>query len=224
MADIKCVIFDLDDTLYNEIKYVECAFWNVAVYLSKKYSVSADEFYKKMIEMLNNNGRGRIFDDVIKCFDLQENPKSLVEVYRSTLPKLDLYEDAKKCIEILKKKQIKLGIITDGCSQVQHNKIKGLGLDEIVDCIIVTDDYTDAAKPSVIAYNLVMEKLEIKNPCNCIYVGDNPEKDFIGARKVGMHTVRIVRKEGMFMGVKEKQGYEADYTIQNLQEILTVNY
>lgn len=66
MKNIKCVIFDLDDTLYNENTYVEQAFMNVSVYLSKEYSISTDELHDKMIELLNKDGRGRIFNDIIE--------------------------------------------------------------------------------------------------------------------------------------------------------------
>ena len=107
---------------------------------------------------------------------------------------------------------------------MQHNKIKGLGLEEIMDCIIVTDDYENAGKPSVISYNMVMDMLQIDEPSRCIYIGDNPRKDFVGAREVGMHTVRIVRSKGMFMSLKAEQGYDADVIVKNLKELLHNNY
>lgn len=220
MKNIKCVIFDLDDTLYSEITYVEQAFMNVALYLSEKHEVSSEMLYERMLELLNENGRGQIFNDIIEEYRIEESPKDLVDVYRATIPKLELYEDARICIEGLREKNIKLAVITDGCSQVQHNKIKGLGLEYIMDCIIVTDDYENAAKPSTIPYKMVMEKLEINVPAECIYVGDNPKKDFVGAREVGMHTARIVRNEGMFMALEANEGYEADEVIDSLEKII----
>lgn len=219
MNNIECVIFDLDDTLYNEIEYVKQAFMNVAIYLSKKCSVSSDKLYERMIELLNKNGRGRIFNDIIEEFDINVSPKILVEIYRATMPKLELYEDARVCIEKLQGNNIKLGLITDGCSLVQHNKIRGLGLETIIDCIVVTDDYENAAKPSKIPYEMVMEKLDISKPSKCLYVGDNPRKDFIGARKVGMRTVRIKREQGMFMNLEALEGFEADIIVENLEKI-----
>ena len=220
MNNIKCVIFDLDDTLYNEIEYVKQAFMNVAVYLSERYGVSSDKLYERMLELLNNDGRGRIFNDIIEEYNITECPKELVEIYRATRPELELYEDAGKCIGVLKNNNIKLALITDGCAQVQHNKINGLGLEDIMDCIIVTDDYENAAKPSTIPYKMVMEKLAINEPSACIYIGDNPKKDFVGARKLGMNTVRIIRSEGMFMALEADEGYEADSVVDSLEKII----
>lgn len=220
MDNIKCVIFDLDDTLYSEITYVKQAFKNVAVYLSEKNNISFEILYERMLELLDKNGRGQIFNDIIEEYSIKENPKKLVEIYRATMPSLKLYEDARQCINLLKNKNIKLAIITDGCSQVQHNKINGLGLEEIMDCIIVTDDYENAAKPSTIPYKMIMEKLEINAPEDCVYIGDNPKKDFVGAREVGMHTARIIRSEGMFMHLEADEGYEADDVVDNLEKII----
>ncbi|MBQ4068857.1 MAG: HAD-IA family hydrolase [Lachnospiraceae bacterium] len=220
MNNIKCVIFDLDDTLYSEMEYVKQAFMNVAVYLSEKYNISSEILYDKMQELLDKNGRGKIFNDIIEEYNIQESPKELVKIYRATMPELKLYGDARQCIKMLKNKNIKLAIITDGCSQVQHNKIKGLGIEDIMDCIIVTDDYENAAKPSTIPYNMVMEMLSINDPMACIYIGDNPKKDFIGAREVGMHTARIVRNEGMFMALQADEGYEAEVVVNSLEKII----
>lgn len=60
----------------------------------------------------------------------------------------------------------------------------------------------------------------MNDPSACIYVGDNPKKDFVGAKEVGMHTVRIIRHEGMFMSLEAEEGYEADEIIDSLDKII----
>ena len=50
---IKCLIWDLDDTLYYEKEYVLEAFKNVCKYLSSKYKKDYDKVYKRCIKILD---------------------------------------------------------------------------------------------------------------------------------------------------------------------------
>lgn len=217
---IKCVIFDLDDTLYNERTYVECAMLNVAEYFHKKYGFDKEEAYAELIHILDERGRGRVFDEFMKMHNIDEEVMNVVEVYRDTRPSLNLYNDARDVINELKSRNILLGIITDGCSRVQHNKVSGLNIEEKFDDIIITDDYENAAKPSIIPYKMILEKHSNISADECIYIGDNPNKDFIGAKKLGMATARIIREAGMHMNTKVSSESEADIIIHSLMEVL----
>lgn len=63
-----------------------------------------------------------------------------MSIYRNQFPKINLYDGVDKIIKNLKRKGIKVGIITDGRPESQRNKIKALGLEELVDDIIITDE------------------------------------------------------------------------------------
>ena len=52
-----------------------------------------------------------------------------------------------------------------------------------------------------------------------MYIGDNPSKDFIGAGKIGMRTIRIIRPEGMYMRREAEDGFDADVTVHLLTEV-----
>lgn len=213
---IKAVIFDLDDTLYDESSYVSQAFDQVATYLSQKYGISKQEIFEKMKYELDCHGRGKIFDRVCEYFSLQESIKDLVHIYRNTVPDLNLYPDSEDILNKLKRTGIRTGIITDGCSVVQHKKLDALGLKKIIDYIIVTDDFgPDYWKPSRKPYLDMLKTLGCE-PGQSIYVGDNPHKDFLGAKAIGMKTVRIKRQKGMFIHTDLSKEYEANKTITNL--------
>ncbi|MFL0251654.1 HAD family hydrolase [Clostridium neuense] len=218
---IRLIVFDLDDTLYNEFEFVKNGFKEVAKYLSNKYAIHIDELYKKMRELLNKYGRGTIFDRLCEEYSFNEEIMNLVEIYRSAEGKLKLYDDS---YEVLKKLQYNynLGIITDGKSSVQWNKIKSLDIENYFDKIIVTDDFgREYWKPHEYSYKKMLEYFNCK-PHEAVYIGDNPAKDFIGARKVGFYTVRIIRECGDNMKLKEEKGYEADFTINNLNELINI--
>lgn len=218
-AEVKALIFDLDDTLYNEKDYVLCAFKNVALYLSVKYKINYNALYNRACMLLIEKGRGKIFDILCREYGIDENISTLVDIYRSTIPILKLYDDS---IFILKKaieNKIKLGIITDGNSKVQWNKIKALNLDKYMDKIIVTDDYEKGhSKPDKKPYIDMMNFLNVSAD-NCLYIGDNPNKDFIGAKKLAIKTVRIIREKGENRYLLKDKKHEADYVIRNLKEL-----
>ncbi len=54
------IVFDLDDTLYEEIDFVKSGFDKVSKFLFKNYHISKDECYQNMINELGK-GRGKIF-------------------------------------------------------------------------------------------------------------------------------------------------------------------
>ena len=56
-------------------------------------------------------------------------------------------------------------------------------------------------------------------PEETIFVGDNPEKDFPGAKKLGIKTVRINR--GKYEN-KKSSSLTVDYEIQNLNELFLI--
>ncbi|WP_244834819.1 HAD-IA family hydrolase [Clostridium sp. BJN0001] len=216
---IKVIIFDLDDTLYYEKQFVLCGFKNVCIYLSKKYNKDLNKLYKDTIDILDKDGRGKIFDFLCKKNNFKEDINDLVLIYRNTKPTLTLYEDSIKIFKYLKNNNIKTGIITDGCALVQWNKIKSLKIDKKVDKVIVTDDYDgNFSKPSTKSYLEMAEYFKV-NPKECIYIGDNPKKDFIGAKSIGMKTVRIIREKGDHVSDIEDNKHEADKKIKNLEEI-----
>lgn len=215
----KVLVFDLDDTLYYEKEYVLGGFKEVCNYLSMKYYIDFKELYDKCEKILNVYGRGKIFDLLCNEYNIKEDVINLVEIYRNLRPKLELYEDSKYILEFAKKRKINLGLITDGYAKVQWNKIKALKLDCVIDKIIVTDDYGQGfGKPNKRAY------IEMMNYFNAdgyesIYVGDNPNKDFISAKELGFKTIRIIREQGDHILDKVDKEYEADFIINDLKKI-----
>ena len=213
----KVIIFDLDDTLYNERTYVFEAFKNVATYISEKYKLDFEILYKDIIDIFYKEGRGRIFNLICEKYKLSEDIEVLVKVYRDTEPKeIELYEDAKDFISYTKNKGYKLGIITDGMASVQWKKIKALNLESLIDKIVISDELgRENWKPSEMPYKEILNYFEI-NPKEAVYIGDNPNKDFIGAKKLGIKTVRVIRVEGDHMKTLVSKEYEAECKIRLL--------
>lgn len=221
MRDFKGYIFDLDDTLYCEHDYVKSGFWVVANELANyRLDIDVSEIHQMLIDEWKRNGRGRVFDEVCRRLDIDMDISHLVRIYRGHAPNISLYDDAKKLIFYLKEKGKKLGIITDGNSTMQWAKVKALHLEKMFDYIIVTGDLGEEHwKPSETPYRKMVKYLHL-DFADCVYIGDNPNKDFITARKLGMGTVRIVRDVGDHMQTRLSREYEADYLIYSLTELI----
>lgn len=215
---IKVLAFDLDDTLYNERNFVYGAFGSVAHYLSQKYNFEYEKLYKDIINIFNDYGRGKVFDILCNNYKINEDIDTLINVYRESKPHLKLYKDSLYILNKFKNK-CELAIITDGIASVQWNKIECLDIKEYFKMIIVTDDFGKKYwKPNEYSFKEVIRYFDCK-PNECMYIGDNPNKDFIGAREVGMHTVRIIRETGDHMKTFLGPNFEADYKIFNLKEL-----
>jgi len=218
---IKAVIFDLDDTLYKELDYVRQGFWNVAQSLNVD---DTERVYQRMNQLLDTQGRGKIFDVICQEWRLNLPIKQLVDAYRDTQPMLSMYEDAEELVGMLRQRGLKIGVITDGCSKVQHNKMNALSLEKCMDVLVATDDLGKdtngemLCKPNPKVYEYALDKLACK-PQEAIYIGDNPKKDFIGAKQLGMQTIRIIREIGDHMQDVADDLHEADWTVQDLREV-----
>jgi len=215
---MRALVFDLDDTLYKEADFVHGAFMEVAEYLSEKHCIDKDELCEVMLKLLNEKGRGRIFNDICGLYRLSEDIDNLIEIYRNAAPKISLYEDAEHFLKYSRGKY-KLGLITDGIYYVQWNKIKLLDIEKYFDSIVVTDDFgKDFWKPSTKSYMKMADTLGVSLD-SMVYIGDNPQKDFYGAKQLGIYTVRIIRDSGDHMGLRLDRDYEADIEIADLYEL-----
>lgn len=221
---IKAILFDLDDTLYEEKEFVKSGFKEVSRFISNKFKINEKIFYKILSNVFSEGVRGNIFNIALERLNINfdENIISLmVKVYREHVPKINLKKNIKYLLLNFRKKY-SLGIITDGYFEVQKNKVHALKLEELFDSIIYTDQYgKEYWKPNVFGYKLALEELNLL-PEETVYIGDNPYKDFIGAKKVGIPTVRVLFKGREYSKVRLDKEYEADYEVEKLNEIMNL--
>ena len=218
---MKSIIFDLDNTLYPEITYVESGFKSVANYLSAKYDYNSDKLFSKMMEIFDKYGRGKVFDKLIYDLNLDIDVSSLVYVYRYHFPEISLYDDSVDILNKLKK-QYKLGLITDGRAFVQKRKVESLNINQFFDVIIFTDILgEDFWKPSVKPFILALDILN-SEPHESYYIGDDPYKDFKAPNILGMKSIQIkIEDETKYWKNKGYEKFEADLCINNLKDIIS---
>lgn len=218
MTKFKAVLFDVDNTLYNHKQYFTQAFRKISEYLSNKYKLDRNKIYYSLYRLWKKKTSmyPHLFNDALRDLNIDENEvENVVKIFNTCNAKLTSYKDIVPTLKILKKENLKLGVITDGDPERQKRKIESLGLKKFFDLLIYTSE--TKAKPSAKPYEKVIGVLKEK-PENVIYVGDNPELDFKGAKNIGMVTVRVRRGEFRSM---PKNKY-IDFEIHNMKDVLKI--
>lgn len=219
MQKTSIFVFDLDDTLYNELSYVHSGFLAVAKFLKKVKNLPEKETFEQLEKILNKDGRGHVFDTFLKQYKIFSKKllKECLKAYRQHIPNIKLYEDAKFILNKLKNHP--LYIVTDGHKLVQENKIKALKLEKFIKFCYLTNRYgLKHNKPSPYCFLDICKK-EKTTPENIIYIGDNPNKDFVGLKPLGFKTVRLLR--GHYKKITLENLYEAEKKISHLNELLS---
>lgn len=207
------LIFDLDDTLYDERTFVLSGFSAVARYLEEKYGLNASSSFNLMETLLDTEGRGKIFDEVLQTFDIftKTNVKKCISIYRHHRPSLSLFPEGKV---LLDKYIDNLYLVTDGNSNVQYNKVQSLGIEDNFKKIFLTHRYGIIhAKPSIYCF----EKIRSIEKCSwsqMVYIGDNPLKDFVNLNPLGVQTIRV--KTGQYKNLQVDPPFDAKHIIKDL--------
>lgn len=188
---IKGVIFDLDDTLYSEKEYVRSGYKKIAEFLGREDAVD------KMWEYFEI-GMPAIDAYLEEIREIDKKEKCL-DIYRNHMPSITLYETMKNEILELKAKGIKVGIITDGRPEGQRAKLKALGLDKMVDDIIITDELggIQFRKPNDISFRIIQNRWRIPFE-QIVYIGDNVNKDFQAPKQLGMRWRYFANNDGLY--------------------------
>lgn len=189
-GQIKGVIFDLDDTLYNEKDYVRSGYKAVSDYLGGGYEEKLWQFFESCKPAI---------DELLKELGREDEKQDVLNVYRRHKPTLHLDEPVRSMIEQLIVQGIRVGIITDGRPEGQRNKIEALELDKLIDDIIITDELggPQFRKPCDIAFRIMQTRWRLP-ASEIVYVGDNPIKDFQAPRQLGMKGIWYWNKEGLY--------------------------
>lgn len=218
---LKAIVFDMDDTLYDEYDYVVSGFLAVDEYLQRK---NIKGFYEKAIHLLQQGNNGRIFNDVLDFLKVpyeKEDIIKLINIYRGHKPSIKLFEDAEEVISILSERY-PLALISDGYLIAQQNKVQALNLNNIFTEILLTDSLgRENWKPSHRPYEIIEGRLNLQGS-ELVYIGDNVSKDFVAAKARGWLTIHIERAEGVYKNVVSDESYHAHHKVKDLMDILPI--
>ena len=217
---IRAIIFDLDDTLYEERDFFRGGFAAVAEELTRR-RVARAEHAAAMLEYYHHaESRGGVFQKL--AAELGFPPEwipELVARFRAHEPRIQLASDAAAVLPRLKTR-FRLGCVTDGWAEVQRRKISALGVSTYLDAMLVTDELgTEFWKPHARPFQECCRLLGV-DPSATLVVGDNPERDIAGARNAGLRSVRIRRSGGYFANKEFTElMHQADFEVSDLHAL-----
>jgi putative hydrolase of the HAD superfamily len=219
MHRARLLVFDLDDTLYPERLYALSGFRAVGEWLAAERSVAG--FAEAAARLFAEGCRGTVFNEALDGLGVaSDGPliSTLVDVYRRHAPAIRLHDDAAWALDYFGRSRT-LGLLTDGHGVTQRKKVEALGIACRFASIVYTDDFgRDCWKPSPVSYRAVMEATGVEGSA-CVYVADNPAKDFVTARALGWATVQVLRGDGEYRDVRPAPGYHADHVIPCLYDL-----
>ena len=221
---IRAVVFDLDDTLYPESAYVASGFRAVGEALAKERSLYG--VGELAASLAASGARGNVFDEALRRSGVAaEEVGGLVawsvERYRDHLPDIALFPEASEVLDVLRGR-VKIGVLTDGWLAAQRRKVEALGLAARVDAVVFSDSFgREHWKPSEVPYRAVAEALGVAHD-GCVYIADNPAKDFITARALGWRTVQVSRPGQTHPSVAPSGAHAAEVSAVGLREAMAV--
>ncbi|AQT69534.1 phosphoglycolate phosphatase [Anaerohalosphaera lusitana] len=222
---VKLVIFDMDDTLYDEVDYCRSGFNAAARYLSKKShlpdSVSVQAIADELWHQFTAGNTTRTFNAALDKFDLPYDMdliKRLITAYREHKPRINLPYDSKMTLDTLSQ-QYDLALLTDGFLPAQRLKVKALDIEKYFKCIVFTEEMgREYWKPHPAGFEKILKKLAVE-PCNAVYFADNVAKDFIAPNKLGMSSIRLIRPNGVHHGEPASPEAAPDHTITDIKDL-----
>jgi putative hydrolase of the HAD superfamily len=219
----RAVVLDLDDTLYPEAAYVRSGFRAVATQVQEALGVPAGEAEAELVALFEQGVRGDTFDRWLASRGLggEVVVGDLVAAYRAHEPDIDPYPDAAPLLGRLRAGGFAVGLLSDGDPAVQGAKLDALGLRDAFDAIVITGELGEGAgKPSPRGYVEVLRRLGDAPPGESVYVSDNPAKDFLGARRAGMRSIRVRRPEGVYAALEpETPEHAPDAETDDLERV-----
>lgn len=225
-----CVVWDLDDTLYQRSVPFEEANQVFKDYYQRPEMIyptyDCFKHYSNLTFDKNELGLYESIEDMwieritltMGDFDIRLSESEALfwqKSYSAAQKQMRLSQEIIACLNYLKEQVIIGGIITNGANEQQYQKIQALNLSRWFSKEqIVISGALGIAKPDSRIFEY-FEELQ-KESFHFWYIGDSYVNDIEGAKKVGWRTIWLQADNA------EKKDNMSDYTVKNASELLDV--
>lgn len=220
------LVFDVDDTLYNQAEIFGRAYKKV---FGSRLNISFEDLFiqsrRHSDDVFELSQQGKISMEDMYAYRLQKafedfsvqitraEALEFQQHYAAYQQNLTLSPETEQLLEYCSGRA-KLGIITNGPSQHQWRKIKTLGVERWInkDNIVVSGD-VGVNKPERQIFDYAKEKMQLGD-AECWYIGDSWVNDVGGASCAGWRTVWINRR-----GATQLDGYAPNVSVSDEAEL-----
>ena len=209
----KGILLDLDNTLYD---YLPCATAGIRaahrVYKSYKdvgfitfkaaYDMAREQIHQSLC------GQAAMHDRLLYFQRMCENDprtiplESAVAMYQAYwaayFRMMALFPGARSFLQWCRRIGLPVVLLTDLMAEVQLRKVSYLRLGPYLQAV-VTSEEAGVEKPAAAIFHLGLRKLGV-NASNALMIGDHPERDIGGARRLGIHTIQVACGSGVEIG------------------------
>lgn len=219
---IKAVIFDLDNTLVDFMGMKRQAV-TAAIHsmIDAGLKLHAEEVQERIDAIYKERGIEfqNVFDqllyDIFQKVDYKILSAGVIAYRRAREAALVPYPHVTLTLVGLAKRGVRLAVVSDAPSREAWLRLSYLNFPHLFDHVVTFED-TGERKPSPAPFRRALQLLKVE-PRETIMVGDWPERDMVGAAKVGITTV--FARYGDTFGTVESQ---ADYDITDISELLDI--
>jgi putative hydrolase of the HAD superfamily len=217
---ITTLIFDLDDTLYNNGQITVNGRKEACQAIAEDLGKDWMEVWERIQELFWKNPNfkevyKKYFDELMIPKDKQEEViQKARKAYMSTdTSHIVPFEGVPELLTKLKEKYT-LFILSTGIEHQQLRKINALGIQDFFTEIIIDDD-TNSDKTMHIKN--ILEKYKL-TPGQAVMIGDRIDKDISCGKEAGVRTIHM--KQGKYAHLTpQNSNQEADATLEDLREI-----
>lgn len=222
---ITTVVFDLDDTLYDEIDYCRSGFASAAssiATLSDTYS--SDRVFAALWKHFMAGNRTHAFNAALQELGITYDEKlirTLVGIYRTHRPAISLPPETRSTLDELESRYT-LALLTDGFLPAQKLKVQALGIQGYFKTLVYTEELgRQFWKPSPLGFTRLVEMLDVP-PEQMAYVADNEMKDFIAPNGLGWLTIQLLRPARLHTDSCTLPNAPAKFTIREINELSAI--
>lgn len=199
LSNYKGVLIDLDDTLYLYDPCHEVAKKAMLDLICQRFGITlevANSHYTQARARVHKNLKGQAASHsrllYAKCMveDIDGRCKAqlilnLEEAYwNAFLSEMIIHPEALSFLDQCNIQNKKLAIVTDLTTQIQLRKFEKLGLSKWIN-FMVTSEEAGVEKPKARPFQIALDLLEL-DANEVVMVGDNINKDKLGAEKIGV--------------------------------------
>lgn len=224
--NFRAVLFDLDMTLIDFMR-MKKACCSAAITAMIDSGLKLDRKKAKDILFKLYDTYGIEYQQIFQKFlqrtlgkvDYKILANAITAYRRTQAGFLHPYPHVRSTLLRLRERGIKLGVVSDAPKLKAWLRLAEMGLTDFFDVVVALDD-TGELKPSRMPFRAALKKIRAK-PEEVLFVGDNPERDIKGAKKVGMRTA--LAKYGQIPGAagSGKGAAKADFELQDVSDLLS---
>ncbi len=189
---IRAVLFDLDDTLFDQRQWLDGA-WRAVATRAAAWGLDPDALLRALRDVAaGGSDRGGIIDGALAQIGASATPVApLLDAFHTYTPtRLEPYRGVPAALDQLRTR-VPLGLVSDGEPGVQLAKLAALGLAPSFTTVVLSDEYGRAhRKPDPLPFRRALGALDV-DANHAVFVGDRPAKDVAGPAALGMRAIRV---------------------------------